>query len=188
MGFEGDNDTPKGLCKRFIHISANASRITLRNRPGEKGYIVSEQVPLANAPDVGRVQRDYSARERVRLDRELSMPAHTARHPYWIVSQTIRGRMWLRARPFGFFQSALAALKDYRERTHPEAKFAQVQSHRLASRLGAGLGFEDPYGTPGDLQLHAYVEVVRSDRQDLDEDLVRLLPGVRRRRREEAFH
>ncbi len=145
---------------------------------------MSEQVPLANAPDVGRVHRDYSARERVWLDRELSMPVTTARHPYWIVSQTIRGLMWLRARPFGFFQSGLAALKDYRERTHPETKLAQVQSHRLASRLGAGPELEVPYGTPGDLELHARVEVVRSDRPDLDEDLiVRLVPGARRRRR-----
>jgi len=148
---------------------------------------VSEQGPPANAPDAGHGHRDCGTRERVWLERELRTPASAARHPYCVVCGTIRSLTWPRARPLGFFESGLATLKDHLERTHPGPKLAQVQSHLLARRLTARPEFEDPYGTPGDMQLHAYVEVVRSVRPDLDEELiVRLLPGVRRRRREEA--
>ena len=147
---------------------------------------MSEQ-ELANSPGAGHGHRDCSARERVWLDREYKAPASAARHPYCVVCGTVRSLTWPRARPLGFFQSGLAALKDYLERAGPVPKLAQVQSHLLANRLAARPEFEDPYGTPGEAQLHAYVELVRSVRPDLDEELIlRLLPGVRRRRREEA--
>jgi hypothetical protein len=147
---------------------------------------VSEQ-QLANGLGGGHGHRDCGARDRVWLNREYRAPATAARHPYCVVCGTVRSLSWPPARPLGFFQSGLAALKDYLERAGPGLKLAQVQSHLLANRLAARPEFEDPYGTPGEVQLHTYVEVVRSVRPDLDEELIlRLLPGVRRRRREEA--
>lgn len=148
---------------------------------------MSEHVPLANAHESGHAHRDCSPRERVWLERERRTPASVARHPYCVVCGTIRSLTWPQARPRGFFVSGLAALKDYLERTHAGPKLPQVQSHLLSRRLLARQEFEDAYGTPGDVQLHAYVDVVRSVRPDLDEELiVRLLPGVHRRRRVEA--
>ena len=148
---------------------------------------MSEQVQLANAPDAGYGHRDCSTREWVWLERDLRTPASAAHHPYCVVCGTIRSLTWPRARFRGFFESGLAALKDHLGRAHPGPKLAQVHRHLVARRLSARRELEDPYGTPGDVQLHAYVEVVRSVRPNLDKELiVRLLPGVRRRRREEA--
>ena len=146
---------------------------------------MSEQ--LADGPEAGHGHLDCRPRERVWLDREYRAPASAARHPYCVVCGTVRSLTWPRARPIGFYQSALATLKEHLERADPKSRLVQVHSHLLANRLAARPEFEDPYGTPGEVQLHAYVEVVRSVRPDLDEELIlRLLPGVRRRRREEA--
>ncbi len=86
----------------------------------------------------------------------------------------------------GYFLSGLAALKEYLDHTSLYPKLAQVQSHLMASRIAARPEFEDPYGTPGHVQLDTYVDIIRSIRSDLDEELIlRLLPGPRGRRRKE---
>ncbi len=63
-------------------------------------------------------------------------------------------------------------------------KLAQVQSHLIAQRLKTRTEFEDPYGTPGHVQMQTYVSAVLSVRPDLDEELIlRMLPDRRKRRK-----
>ena len=131
--------------------------------------------------------QDCRSRERVWLAKDHMVSATAARHPYCVACGTVRNLTWPRARPIGYFLSGLGTLKEYLDHESLRPKLAQVQSHLIARRLAARREFEDPYGTPGQVQLDTYVDVVRSIRSDLDEELIlRLLPGPRRHVRKEA--
>lgn len=124
---------------------------------------------------------DCGSREGLWLAKEYESPATTLRHPYCKECGTVRNLAWPKARPIGHFLAGIIALKEYLDRGPVLAKLAQVQSHLMTSRLLARSEFEDPYGTPGQAQLDAYVNVVRSVRPDLDADLIlRLLPHSRK--------
>jgi hypothetical protein len=83
--------------------------------------------------------------------------------------------------------AGVAALKEYLDRSPLQTKLARVPSHLMTTRLAIRPEFEDPYGTSGQAQLDVYVQIIRSVRPDLDEDLiVRLLPHSIRRDREGA--
>ena len=126
---------------------------------------------------------ECGSRERLWLDRERRSPASAALHPYCVRCGTVKDLTLPRARPLGFYLAGLAHLRDCLERSTLHTKLAQVQSHLISKRLAASGEFEDPYGTPGQLQLEAYVDAVRSVRPDLDEELVlRMLPALRKRR------
>jgi len=106
------------------------------------------------------------------------------RHSYCLGCGTVRDLTWPRSRPLGYYLSAVDALKQYLDRSPLDRKLVQVQSHLIARRLSARREFEDPYGTPGQAQLDAYVDVVRSVRSDLDEELIlRFLPSLQGRSR-----
>ena len=84
-----------------------------------------------------------------------------------------------RAKPLGYHLSGVAHLAEHLERSMLDAKFAQIHRHLITSRLAAQLEFEDPYGTPGEGQLEAYVHTIQSVRPDLEEDLIfRFLPWI----------
>lgn len=126
---------------------------------------------------------DCGSRERVWLARERNAPASATLHPYCVTCGTVRNLAWPRARPLGYFLSGVEALREYLEHEPLRPKLAQVQSRLITTRLAARPEFEDPYGTPGQVQLDVYVRIVSSVRSDLDEELIlRLLPGPRRRR------
>ena len=130
--------------------------------------------------------RDCSGRERVWLEKDRKAAASATRHPFCVICGTVRDLGWPKAKPLGYYLNGVAVLKEYLERSSPRQKLAQVQSHLITTRLAARPEFEDPYGTPGHAQLEAYVDIVRSVRKDLDDELIlRLLPGVRRRARKE---
>jgi hypothetical protein len=83
--------------------------------------------------------------------------------------------------------AGVATIKEYLDRSPLRTKLARVQSHLMTTRLATRPEFEDPYGTSGQAQLDAYIQIIRSVRPDLDEDLiVRLLPHPIRRDREGA--
>ena len=131
--------------------------------------------------------RDCSGRERVWLEKEQRAAASATRHPFCVICGTVRDLGWPKAKPLGYYLNGVAALKEYLERSSPGPKLAQVQSHLITTRLAKRPEFEDPYGTPGHAQLEAYVDIVRSVRKDLDDELIlRLLPGVRRRSRKDT--
>lgn len=130
--------------------------------------------------------RDCSGRERVWLEKERKAAASATRHPFCVICGTVRNLGWPKAKPLGYYLNGVAALKEYLERSSPRQKLAQVQSHLITTRLAGRPEFEDPYGTPGHAQLEAYVDIVRSVRKDLDDELIlRLLPGTRRHSRKE---
>lgn len=152
---------------------------------GGRVSIVLEEYP---ADGTGHAHQDCTSRERVWLAKERLASASAARHPYCVACGTIRNLTWPRARPIGYFLAGVGALKGYLDHTSLQPKLAQVHTHLVASRLAACREFEDPYGTPGQVQLDTYVDVIRSIRSDLDAELIlRLLPGPRERRRKEAL-
>jgi|GEM_PF-1030773 len=131
--------------------------------------------------------QDSGGREAVWLAKEPEESASVARHPFCVVCGTVRNLSLPKAHPLGYYLSGLAALKEHLEHAPLRPKLAQVQTHLIASRLASRPEFEDSYGTPGRAQLHAYVDVIRSIRADLEEELILwLLPGVRARRRKDA--
>jgi hypothetical protein len=88
------------------------------------------------------------------------------------------------AKPLGYYLDGLANLKESLEHSAGHEKLVQVHSHLIAQRLRTRREFEDPYGTPGNVQLATYVSTVLAIRPDLDEELIlRMLPDRRRRRR-----
>ena len=122
-------------------------------------------------------------RERVWLPREQGSIASAALHPYCVRCGTVKDLTLPRARPLGFYLAGLAALRASPERSTLHPKLAQVQTHLIARRLAACGEFDDPYGTPGHVQLGVYVDIVRSVRPDLDDELIlRMLPRLRTRR------
>lgn len=136
---------------------------------------------IATAQAEPHSHRDCGSRERLWLAKEYESPASTLRHPYCKECGTVRNLAWPKARPVGHFLMGIIALKEYLDRGPLHAKLVQVQSHLMTSRLLARPEFEDPYGTPGQVQLGAYVNVIRSVRPDLDGDLIlRLLPNSRK--------
>lgn len=136
--------------------------------------------------DQSHSHRDCSGRERVWLEKEQRAAASATRHPFCVICGTVRDLGWPKAKPLGYYLNGVAALKEYLERSSPRQKLAQVQSHLITTRLAARPEFEDPYGTPGHAQLEAYINIVRSVRKDLDDELIlRLLSGTRRRSRQE---
>ena len=131
--------------------------------------------------------RDCSNRDRVWLARERAEPASAARHPYCVECGTVRNMAKPQAKPLGFYLNGVAALREYLEHDPLRSKLARVHGHLIAARLAIRPEYEDAYGTPGQMQLDAYVNIVRSVRPDLDDELIlRLLPGPRRRRQNEA--
>jgi hypothetical protein len=133
------------------------------------------------------IHHDCGCRERLWLAKEHAAPASTVRHPYCVACGTVRNLTWPRARPIGQYMAGVATLKEYLDRSPLRTKLARVQSHLVTTRLAARPEFEDPYGTSGQAQLDAYIQIIRSVRPDLDEDLiVRLLPHPIRRDREGA--
>ncbi len=129
--------------------------------------------------------RDCGSRDRVWLAREPRAEATAAPHPFCVGCGTVRDLTRPKAKPLGYFLSGVGHLAAYQERFNSEAKLVQVHRHLITSRLASRPEFEDPYGTPGPRQLETYVDVVRSIRPDLEEDLIlRLLPGTKRRRSE----
>ena len=132
--------------------------------------------------------RDCSQRDRVWLVRERAEPATAARHTYCVACGTIRNLARPRAKPQGFYLNGVAALRDYLEHDPLRSKLARVHSHLIAARLVTRPEYEYPYGTPGQVQLDVYPNIVRSVRPDLDDELIlRLLPGPRGRRQLEAL-
>ncbi len=139
------------------------------------------------AGSMPHTHHECGRRERVWLERERNVIASSALHPYCVACGTVRNVAWPRAKPLGYYLSGLEALREYLDHAHLRTKLAQVQRHLITVDLAGRAEFEDPYGTPGQVQLDAYVEVIRSVRSDLDEELiVRLLPGLRGRHRREA--
>ena len=123
---------------------------------------------------------DCSNRDRVWLEKEPNATATMVKHPYCVACGTVRDLTWPRSRALGYYLSGIEALKEYLARSPSNYKLVQAQSHLIASRMATRREFEDPYGTPGQAQLDAYVDVVRSVRSDLDEELIlRLLPSLR---------
>ena len=83
----------------------------------------------------------------------------------------------LQAQPLGYYQKGISNLKAYLEGSPDHAKLVRVQSHLISNRLASRPEFKDPRRVWGVDQRAAYVEVVRSVRPDLDEELIlRLLP------------
>lgn len=139
------------------------------------------------SPGTGHAHTECGVRERVWLAREHDAPATAARHPFCLACGTVRNLATPRARPLGYYLSGVATLKECLAHSRLRSKLAQVHSHLITTRLATRPEFEDPYGTPGQVQLDAYVSVIRSVRPDLDEELVlRLLPGPRRRSQNKA--
>jgi len=139
--------------------------------------------PAAMAVPAIHVHEECGFRERLWLDREQRSPASAALHPYCVSCGTVKDLTLPRARPLGFYLAGIARLREYLGRSTVHPKLAQVQSHLIAQRLAASGEFDDPYGTPGRLQLEAYVDAVRTVRPDVDEEIVlRMLPALRARR------
>ncbi len=136
------------------------------------------------SPEVERMphqHRDCGAKERVWLAKDGGSSASAARHPYCLGCGTVRNLTWPKAKPIGYFLSGVAALKEYLDRSSTYAKLARVQGHLITTRLAARAEFEDPYGVSGQVQMDAYMSVVRALRPDLDEELLlRLLPHPRK--------
>ena len=125
--------------------------------------------------------------ERVWLERERNSTASVALHPFCLGCGTVRYLALPRAKPLRYYLTGLEALKEYLDHAPLRPKLAQVHRHLIAEQLAGRPEFEDPYGTPGQVQLDAYVAIVRSVRSDLDEELIlRLLPGSRRRNRRQS--
>ena len=127
--------------------------------------------------------RDCGSRDRRWLPREPRAESTAAPHPFCIQCGTVKDLTLPRAKPLGYYLSGVAHLSEHLERSPLHPKLVQVHRHLITSRLAARPEFEDPYGTPGQAQLEAYVQVVHSVRPDLDEDLIfRLLPWTNHRR------
>lgn len=147
---------------------------------------------MANATRAGSIphsHRDCGRGERVWLARERNVTASAKLHPYCVACGTVRNIAWPRAEPLGYYLSGVEALREYLDHASLRPKLAQVQRHLITTHLASRAEFEDPYGTPGQVQLDAYVHIIRHVRSDLEEDLIlRLLPGSRGRHRREAPH
>jgi len=136
--------------------------------------------PMPTTTRVLHRHEDCGPRQRVWLPKERDAESSAARHPYCVVCGTVKNMSLPRARPLAYYLGGLSSLKRHLEAAERGPKLAQVQSHLIALRLAARPEFEDPYGTPGRMQLAAFVEVVRSVRPDLDEEtILRSLPGNR---------
>lgn len=148
--------------------------MTEKSDPPETGL-------LGNFDRLGNHEHvDCGHRERVWLPKEVRAEATLARHPFCVECGTVKNLSLPRGRPIGHYLSGLAGLRAYLERSSDHAKLAQVQSHLIAGRMLARKEFEDPYGTPGEAQLSAYVDIVRSVRPELEQELIlKLLPGRR---------
>lgn len=128
--------------------------------------------------------RDCGAKDRLWLPKDHAEAATAVPHAFCVSCGTVRDQTAPRGRPLGYFLNGVAYLKEHLEYSAVHPKLAQVQSHLIAGRIAVRPEFEDPYGTPGWRQLQAYVQIIRSVRPDLEEELLlRLLPGPRRRRR-----
>jgi len=145
---------------------------------------------MANSPGAGSIlhtHHECGRGERVWLARERNVTASAALHPYCVACGTVRNVAWPPAKQLGYYLSGLEALREYLDHAPLRPKLAQVQRHLITVQLAGRAEFEDPFGTPGQVQLDAYVDVIRSVRSDLDEELiVPLLPGLRGRHRMEA--
>ena len=110
--------------------------------------------------------------------------ATTTRHPFCIECGTVKNLTMPHAKPLGYYLDGLANLKESLEHSATYDRLVQVQTHLIAQRLKTRPEFEDPYGTPGSVQLDTYIRAILAVRPDLDEDLIlRMLPDRRRHRR-----
>ncbi len=126
---------------------------------------------------------DCGSRDRLWLPREPHSEASASKHPFCLECGTVKDLALPPAKALGYYLAGIARLKEHLEHSALHPKLAQVQSHLITERLTVRREFEDAYGTPGQAQLNAYSDVVRSVRPDLEEELIfRLLPGPRRRR------
>jgi len=133
---------------------------------------------------VAHMHSDCGTRERLWLPANHKAAATAARHPYCLDCGTVKDLTLPHAKPLAYYLDGLANLKESLEHSVVHYKLVQVQSHLIAQKLKTRTEFEDPYGTPGNVQLATYVDAVLSVRPDLDEDLViRMLPDRRRRRK-----
>ncbi len=149
---------------------------TQRIPPGDAAY-------SRDIGPLGHRHRDCGSKERLWLPKENDAAATAARHPFCTQCGTVRNLGLPRAKPLGYYLRGIALLKEYLDYSALHTKLVQVQSHLMTQRLEAQRAFEDPYGTPGEAQLRAYVNIVQSIRPDLDEELIiRLLPKGRRQR------
>jgi len=136
--------------------------------------------PKATVTRVLHRHEDCGPRQRVWLPKDRGAESSATRHPYCIICGTVKDLSLPRAKPLAYYLGGLASLKRHLEAAEGGPKLAQVQSHIIAVRLAARPEFEDPYATPGRMQLTAFVDVVRSVRPDLDEEtILRSLPGSR---------
>lgn len=127
---------------------------------------------------------DCGTRERLWLPANHDAAATATRHPFCLDCGTVRDLTLPHAKPLGYYLDGLANLKESLEHSATYDKLVQVQTHLIAQRLRTRSEFEDPYGTPGGVQLETYVKTVLTIRPDLDEDLIlRMLPDRRRNRK-----
>ncbi len=114
----------------------------------------------------------------VRVDEAATMKPHA----YCVICGRVKNLDGPRAKRLGFYLSALAALKEYLGRSAKYGKMTQTQSRLITKALEGLEQFEDPYGLSLDVQVHCYLDVVRSVCPDLDDELVlRLMPRMRRK-------
>jgi len=138
---------------------------------------VSQEAPI-------HMHSDCGSRERLWLPIRHEAAATAERHPYCLDCGTVKDLNLPHAKPLGYYLDGLANLKESLEHSVGHNKLAQVQSHLIAQKLKARSEFEDPYGTPGHVQLATYVTAVLAIRPDLDEEwILRMLPDRRRRRK-----
>lgn len=105
-------------------------------------------------------------------------------HPFCIDCGAVRNLSLPQGRPLGYYLSALATLKQRLGRSPLYPKLVQAHTHLIAERLSSRLEFEDRYATPGEAQMEAFVEVVRSVRPDLGrDDILEVVVPPRRVRR-----
>lgn len=130
------------------------------------------------------VHSDCGSRERLWLPADHREAATAARHPFCLECGTVKNITMPQAKPLGYYLDGLANLKESLEHSATYDRLVQVQTHLISQRLRARSEFEDPYGTPGGVQLDTYVNTVLAIRPDLDEDLIlRMLPDRRRHRK-----
>ncbi len=87
-----------------------------------------------------------------------------------------------RARSLGYFLTGLSNLKAQLGSSSIYQKLTQAQSRLITTSLARRPEFDDPYGTRADAQIIAYLNVIKSIRADVDQELIlRLLPGTYRR-------
>ncbi len=133
------------------------------------------------------IHSDCGSRERLWLPAERRAAATAIRHPFCLECGEVKNLTMPHAKPLGYYLDGLAHLKESLEHSVTHDRLVQVQTHLIAQRLRTRPEFEDSYGTPGSVQLEAYVRTVLSIRPDLDEDLIlRMLPDRRRSRRSES--